>query len=138
MLTQRSSRARALRRLGLGLATLVCATGARAADAVPAEHADFQRYCASCHGEQGRGDGPIASQLKVRPADLTQLARLNDGQFPYMKVRAVIDGRGVLGPHGPAEMPVWGERFRERGMTTLEVRGRILNIVDYLASIQEP
>lgn len=138
MSIERSPQFRALRCLGLGLVTLACAAGARAKDAAPAQNADYQRYCASCHGEQGRGDGPLALQLKTLPADLTQLARLNGGQFPYVKVRAVIDGRSVLGPHGPAEMPVWGERFREEGMTALEVRGRILNIVDYLTTIQEP
>jgi hypothetical protein len=53
-------------------------------------------------------------------------------------VRAIIDGRGqALGIHGPAEMPVWGQRFSQEGNTDPQVRAKILNIVDYLVSIQE-
>jgi hypothetical protein len=53
-------------------------------------------------------------------------------------VRAIIDGRGqALGIHGPAEMPVWGERFGRESETDMQVRGKILSIVDYLVSIQE-
>ena len=99
---------------------------------------DFFAYCASCHGPSGHGDGPVAVELKKRPADLTQLAKNNNGNFPYTRVRAVIDGRGqALGIHGPADMPVWGERFRQEGKNDTQVRGKILNIVDYLVSIQE-
>ncbi len=99
---------------------------------------DFFAYCASCHGPSGHGDGPVAVELKKRPADLTQLAKNNNGNFPYTRVRAVIDGRGqALGIHGPADMPVWGERFRQEGRNDTQVRGKILNIVDYLVSIQE-
>ena len=42
----------------------------------------FEFYCASCHGTRGKGDGPIASALKVAPSDLTSLARRNRGAFP--------------------------------------------------------
>lgn len=98
---------------------------------------DFFVYCASCHGASGRGDGPVALELKKRPADLTQLARNNNGSFPYAYVRAIIDGREQqLGIHGPAEMPVWGERFSREGKNDPLVRGQILSIVDYLVSIQ--
>jgi putative copper resistance protein D len=32
----------------------------------------YAEYCVSCHGETGRGDGPAAAGLPVRPADLTE------------------------------------------------------------------
>lgn len=32
----------------------------------------FRESCARCHGEGGRGDGPDAAQLSLRPADLYQ------------------------------------------------------------------
>lgn len=32
----------------------------------------FAANCAACHGADGRGDGPLASHLPVRPANLTQ------------------------------------------------------------------
>lgn len=31
------------------------------------------RYCAACHGKEGRGDGPLASSLSRKPPDLTTL-----------------------------------------------------------------
>ena len=42
----------------------------------------FNSYCAACHGKDAKGDGPAASALKVPPADLTQLAKKNNGKFP--------------------------------------------------------
>ena len=119
---------------------LVLASGITwaAGEASEMQREDFFAYCASCHGPSGHGDGPVAIELKKRPADLTQLAKNNNGNFPYTRVRAIIDGRGqALGIHGPAEMPVWGERFRQEGKNDWQVRGKILNIVDYLVSIQE-
>ena len=35
----------------------------------------FKAYCASCHGEDAKGDGPAAAALKQPPADLTALAK---------------------------------------------------------------
>src|ERR1700739_3276365 len=35
----------------------------------------FKRYCASCHGKDGTGNGPVASELKRKPANLTVLSR---------------------------------------------------------------
>ncbi len=119
---------------------LVLASGATlaAGEVSEMQREDFFAYCASCHGPSGHGDGPVAIELKKRPTDLTQLAKNNNGNFPYVRVRAIIDGRGqALGIHGPAEMPVWGERFRQEGRNDTQVRGKILNIVDYLVSIQE-
>ena len=37
----------------------------------------FSRYCASCHGSSGVGDGTVADVLKVKPADLTQMQKKN-------------------------------------------------------------
>ena len=80
----------------------------------------------------------MAVELKKRPTDLTQLAKNNNGSFPYIRVRAINDSRGqALGIHGPAEMPVWGEHFRQEGKNDSQVRGKILNIVDYQVSIQK-
>jgi mono/diheme cytochrome c family protein len=130
---------RRLNRLLFAAAPLFLVAGAAPAAAVSdTQRQNFYEYCASCHGPMGRGDGPVAGELKTRPTDLTQLAKNNNGQFPYVRVRAVIDGRGQgLGIHGPAEMPVWGQRFSQEGGTDPQVRGKILSIVDYLVSIQE-
>ena len=43
----------------------------------------YQRFCASCHGPQAYGDGPVAATLKVMVPDLTRIARRQQGgEFP--------------------------------------------------------
>lgn len=99
----------------------------------------FAQYCASCHGASGKGDGPAAKALLVRPPDLTTLTRRLGEPFPALLVAEIIDGSRPITAHGSNEMPVWGRRFR-RDTTGPEsaLRGRILLIVEYLRSIQQP
>lgn len=52
---------------------------------------DFATYCAACHGDGGKGDGPMADTLDKRPADLTQLAGA-DGKIPMAQVMSKIWG----------------------------------------------
>ncbi|MAE94694.1 MAG: 3-methyladenine DNA glycosylase [Deltaproteobacteria bacterium] len=103
---------------------------------------DYIQYCASCHGADGRGRGPVAPALKVAPADLTGIAARRGGAFPRTEIAYVIDGRFELSVHGTRDMPIWGRKFRE-GLPQNEtgealVRGRIAGLVEYLMSIQEP
>ena len=35
---------------------------------------EFQSSCASCHGTDAKGKGPVSDQLKIPPPDLTVLA----------------------------------------------------------------
>jgi len=101
-----------------------------------AGHDSFERYCAPCHGVTGRGDGPVASALRTRPADLTALARRNEGRFPRDRVRDFVTGSGrQLAAHGTTEMPVWGPLFRAFE-TDARVRERIENLLTYIESIQ--
>ncbi len=99
----------------------------------------FTIYCASCHGEAGRGDGPVANFLKRRPADLAQITLRNKGTFPSDRVYAMIDGRQVVKTHGDSQMPVWGDAFA-KSVTDADERGikaKIDALVDYLESLQE-
>lgn len=100
----------------------------------------FVRYCSSCHGMEGRGDGPAAAALRTPPADLTRIAQRRGGKFPAEEIAAYIDGRTAVPAHGSREMPVWGERFGEMvgvpGVSEEVVRGNILVLIDYLKSIQ--
>jgi mono/diheme cytochrome c family protein len=98
-----------------------------AEDAVPGK-IEYLSSCAACHGEDGRGDGILASILKVPPADLTTLARRNGGYFPLTAVTEIIDGRTLIAAHGTREMPIWG--------FDVKTRNRIPTIVDYLTHIQ--
>jgi mono/diheme cytochrome c family protein len=54
----------------------------------------YGKYCSSCHGKRGRGDGPAAEALRIAPSDLTALARTYDGKFPRGFVSAVHDRSG--------------------------------------------
>ena len=97
----------------------------------------FRTYCASCHGANGQGNGPMADHLRRPPADLTLIAARNGGVFPGARVERVIDGRDV-GPHGNPDMPVWGDAFKvlPGGFSEAAVRARIRALVDHLALIQ--
>jgi len=95
----------------------------------------FKTYCATCHGPDGKGDGPAAVALKKAPADLTQLARKHNGKFPDAYVVAKL--KNVDEPvHGSREMPVWGALLPSVSQNSAETQLRINNIVAYIASIQ--
>ena len=103
----------------------------------------FDVYCAGCHGEDGQGAAEAASMFE--PADLTQLASRNDGEFPADRVHSIIDGREEVVGHTGVAMPPWARLFahelelieneaeRERLITL-----RIADLVAYLESIQAP
>lgn len=99
----------------------------------------FVTYCASCHGRDGRGNGPVAQALKVPPKDLTKYAANNGGRFPAVQVVRTIDGRAPgVREHGPIEMPVWGDAFtRHEGISEDAARDRIDAIARFIDSIQE-
>ena len=49
-------------------ATPVNAAPSAAANGAPNGAALYAKWCAACHGETGRGDGPNAANLPVKPA----------------------------------------------------------------------
>lgn len=103
---------------------------------------EFQRSCSSCHGSDGKGNGPMAKVLTVKPANLTKLSKRNGGTFPFWRVYRTIDGRERVQTHGPREMPIWGDRFSnettDQGSDASSlVAGRVLGLVFYLRHIQE-
>jgi mono/diheme cytochrome c family protein len=104
----------------------------------PAGSALFNTYCVACHGADAKGSGPLASTLKKKPTDLTQLARKNGGVFPADMVRQVIDGRNPVKGHGGGDMPVWGEALlrSQDGGSEAAVKDRIQSLVTYIAAVQ--
>jgi mono/diheme cytochrome c family protein len=117
--------------------------------------AEFQSSCASCHGTDAKGKGPVSEQLKIPPPDLTMLARRYNGVFPTDTVYETINGLKTIPAHGTREMPVWGERFNPiinlphyvdpsywkmagpDQSPEVVVRKRILAVVDYLGRVQQ-
>jgi mono/diheme cytochrome c family protein len=100
----------------------------------------FQRFCASCHGESGQGDGPVAAGLKISVPDLTLLAERYGDEFPDSALRKIIDGREIVIVHGTRYMPVWGYEFwLEEGADEAAQRNVetiVENLIAYLESIQ--
>ena len=138
------------------------AAGLAAGSAAAAQSQDFdigkseyQSSCASCHGADARGKGPVGDQLKTPPSDLTLLARNNNGVFPTNAVYETIDGSKAIRSHGSREMPIWGERFNPvvslphsvdpsywkmagpEQSPDVVVRKRILAVIDYLNRVQQ-
>lgn len=94
----------------------------------------FMTYCASCHGEDARGNGPAASALKTTPSNLTQIPKDN-GKFPALRVKRVISGDDFISGHGSREMPIWGDIFRTQRDRTIAT-GHIYALTKYVESIQ--
>jgi len=64
----------------------------------------FNKYCFICHGEEGKGDGPLAKRLGTPPANLTDNNRL--GKRTNQELIRIVEGSA---PHGTvsADMPPW-------------------------------
>lgn len=124
-----------------GLALLACTVTASAADHTPeaAGKARFMDYCAVCHGQDAKGNGPFANLLTQKPSDLTTLSQRNKGEFPFNRVYDTIDGRSMPGAHGTEQMPIWGGQWKSSASLGNEtaVRGEILETILYLRSIQQ-
>lgn len=73
----------------------------------------FMQYCASCHGVDGKGAGPVAPSLKTAMPDLTTIEKRN-GKFDQLRIQHVISGEVGFAAHGEKEMPVWGYVFRQK------------------------
>jgi len=98
----------------LALALVAAAPLARAADdweakfkaADPARGAQvFQQYCASCHGPQGQGDGPVGKTLNPPPRNF-QEAKFKYGDSPKDHFDIVTNGAASKG--GSPLMAPWG------------------------------
>lgn len=97
----------------------------------------FQAYCANCHGDSGKGDGPVASVLDTPVTDLTTIAKRNGGIFPGERVRAIIAGEQSVKAHGTREMPIWGPIFREGEKKQKLGKLRLQNVTNYVESLQQ-
>ncbi len=102
----------------------------------------YQHYCATCHGLDATGHGPMAGVLVIQPTNLKALADA-DGVFPTARVVARIDGRDPLVSHG-SPMPVYGPYFEGNDTAIKTPAGQpiltskpIADLVEYLKSLQE-
>ena len=118
------------------------------ATALSAQDADqgralYQTHCASCHGADANGQGPLAPALVLQPIDLTALTSRNEGAFPLERVLRRIDGTDPLVSHG-SPMPVYGPYFEGVANTPMKlpsgqpvmVPEPMADLVGYLMSVQ--
>lgn len=95
-------------------------------------------YCASCHGLDADGHGPMAPALSTPPANLRLLSERYGNPLPADQIARFIDGRADVKAHGPRDMPVWGEEawnYDGKGSKGRE-RNWVKKLVAYLQSIQ--
>ncbi len=102
----------------------------------------YRVHCATCHGIEAQGQGPMAGVLVIKPADLTGLEAGDDGVFPTERVVKRIDGRDPLLSHG-SPMPVYGFFFEGQDTAVKAPTGQpiltskpIIDLLAYLQSIQ--
>jgi len=125
-----------------GLALIVAVAPAAAKDADRGAEL-YRVHCATCHGVEGTGQGPMAGVLTVQPSDLTTLAEASGGVFPIERVVKRIDGRDPLISHG-SPMPVYGFFFEEgKGVAIATPSGQpimttqpVADLVAYLQTLQ--
>jgi mono/diheme cytochrome c family protein len=75
----------------------------------------YQKHCASCHGDKGKGDGP-AETYEVEPAtDLTDTAlqeRLTDGEILWKITTGLKSGTEVIMPSIAQRVPAEEDRWK--------------------------
>lgn len=96
--------------------------------------AEFQRFCAGCHGADARGKGPLAAGLGKPPKDLTTIALRHGATFDIEDITRFIDGRAQVAAHGPRDMPVWAEIWQDDSEDAR--RARMDALVVWLWSVQ--
>lgn len=101
----------------------------------------YNDLCATCHGLDGKGHGPMAAILTLQPTDLTQLSAV-DSVFPTARVVGRIDGRDPLVSHG-SPMPVFGDYFEGKDTALKTPSGQpimtsqpIVDLVEWLQALQ--
>ncbi len=56
----------------------------------------YENFCLSCHGPAGKGDGPAASTLQPRPADLAALLQTHDDKYLAARISEGKEGTAMV------------------------------------------
>ena len=101
--------------------------------------ATYLQFCSSCHGVEGRGDGPVVKYLLKRPDDLKLIRKQRKGVFPKEVYRAIL--MAPSRDHAPAEMStqmmIWGPVFQMIEGNPHDAQARVDQLLDFLESIQQ-
>lgn len=86
----------------------------------------YQKHCASCHGDKGKGDGPAESYETEPATDLTDQAlqeRLTDGEILWKITKGRREGTEVIMPGIAQRVPAEEDRWKlVRFMRTLATK----------------
>jgi len=97
----------------------------------------YMSYCASCHGADGKGNGPVAAALKSPMPDLTTIQKRRGGKYPVADLEKFIMGESeVKAAHGSPDMPVWGPLFRRVENDQDLGLVRVRRVVEYMRTLQ--
>lgn len=103
----------------------------------------FAENCVSCHGTEGRGDGPLAKVVSEAPPDLTTLSQRNGGSFPAAQALSFIYGGPYSDGHLVRIMPEFGP-VMAKDLVPVDIDGtltptprELAGLLEYLKSIQE-
>jgi len=88
----------------------------------------YASYCASCHGDKGKGDGVAAKSLPAKPADHTNGAVMNQLNDKFL-TELITKGGGAVGKS--SFMPSWGSALNEKQIRDLVVFIRSLAVPAY-------
>lgn len=77
---------------------------------------DYVRYCAFCHGNEGKGDGLNAFNLKIRPRDFTDTVAMR-GKTLASLTKVIRAGGAASGLS--KDMPPWGSTLDSVQIGTL-------------------
>lgn len=129
--------------VGLGICSCTSAPGVVESGPQTVGEAEeiYREACASCHGLDGTGDGPVAPALKSAPTDLTRLSARHGGVYPRDLVIRTIEGDNRIASHGAREMPVWSTRFMPTGhgataVAAIHARRQVELLAAYIESLQ--
>jgi mono/diheme cytochrome c family protein len=114
----------------LGMMVLLFLLAALAAESFAGQKGDptagkktYDILCTTCHGNTGKGDGPAATALPVKPqsfADAKYMKTLTDENlFKVIKEGGTSVGKSAL-------MPAWGAQIDDQG---------IWNVVAYIRTL---
>lgn len=128
---------------GLWALAITVMAGAGFAEDVKEGAALYMKHCATCHGIDMDGNGPMAGVLVIKPDNLLTLSQENGGAFPLVRVIKRIDGRDPLVSHG-SPMPVYGDFFEGVDVTLKAPTGQpimtsqsVVELVAFLQSVQQ-
>jgi high-affinity iron transporter len=86
----------------------------------------YALFCASCHGDDGCGDGPLASTLDPKPAAHCDGNVMNPLEDSYL-VQVITEGGPSVGKS--SMMAPWGGSLDEQ---------QILDVVAFIRSLADP